>query len=193
MVQSAGGVICWKRGMGSVAVAVWTVEIGPSDAFSDVVVEVPLPEGRDGKERGELSAFLDGRIGVYHLINRNARAVGERHLAHGIERHGARAGKAGQVGWSSPAPLASVFGTKESSNDELAPGVYLPPEAETPRSPPAVGCVASEPATTVGTNKLAPAGKPEYWTTIRVPVSAFKFCGGGLRAEGIGKSFRDTR
>ena len=29
----------------------------------------------------------------------------------------------------------------------------------------------------------APAGKPEYWTKMRVPVSAFKFCGSDFGAK----------
>jgi hypothetical protein len=53
----------------------------------------------------------------------------------------------------------------------VALGEYWPPDAGMPRSPPAVGVAALEPARKSGTNRLAAAGNPEYRTRIRVPVA----------------------
>src|SRR5579863_723956 len=70
-----------------------------------------------------------------------------------------------------PAPLASAPVTRMSRREPVADGEYWPPDAVKPRSPPAVGVTALDPATKSGTYKLAVDGNPEYCTMIRVPVS----------------------
>ena len=57
MVQSAGGVICWKRGMGSVAVAVWTVEIGPKRDVLGGGGGSPAAGGRQSPGTSETERF----------------------------------------------------------------------------------------------------------------------------------------
>src|SRR5205085_8897242 len=70
-----------------------------------------------------------------------------------------------------PAPEESAPGTRTSSKEPL-PGTYCPAERTPPRSPAAVGASASDPASISGMKTRALAGKLEYFTRKRVPVSA---------------------
>src|SRR5271169_7072804 len=70
-----------------------------------------------------------------------------------------------------PAPFSSAAVTRIRSRDPVALGEYWPPDAVKPRSPPAVGVTALDPARKSGTNRRAAAGNPEYRTRILVPVS----------------------
>ena len=124
-----------------------------------------------------MGALLDGRIGVHHLINRHARAVGERHLAHGIEAHRCRARKAGQIGRSSTGAIGVSVRDERKQQRSNCPGVYLPPEAARQDRRPRWAELRPNPPLPWEQISVAPAGNPEYWTKMRVPVSAFRFCG----------------